>query len=187
VVPVPHINGTRNPVPVAILQKINSGSPSENQIQFQSGSLFFQMWFWFWFWKSDLIPARFLLTKTRTDSSHPPKQQVPTQHWCRHVGHQPIWHDILKEWVSNLNCESLGTPKCVERWRHHVENNIVNTVSRDKRYTCTTIGSSTCMQWKMFSLQTTISTSKLLKFFKSSGKCRTSLKKDWIPQSLLLH
>jgi hypothetical protein len=42
VVPVPHINGTRNPVPVAILQKINSGFHSENQIQFQSGSHFFK-------------------------------------------------------------------------------------------------------------------------------------------------
>jgi hypothetical protein len=46
--------------------------------------------------------------------------------------------------VSNLNYKSLGTPKCVERWRHHIENNIVNAFSRDKRYTCTTIGSSTC-------------------------------------------
>jgi hypothetical protein len=30
-----HINGTGNPVPCPVLQKINSGSGSENQIWFQ--------------------------------------------------------------------------------------------------------------------------------------------------------
>jgi hypothetical protein len=152
VVPVPHINGTRNPVPVAILQKINSGSHSENQIQFQSGSLFFQIWFWFWFWKSDLIPARFLLTKTELtvltcqSSRYPPNTGVDM--WATSLYDMTFWKIYFRR-VSNLNYESLGTPKCVERWGHHVENNIVNAFSRDKRYTCITIGSNTCMQWKI--------------------------------------
>jgi hypothetical protein len=87
---VPHINRTRNTVPILELKK-----------KFQ-----FCFWNWFWFWnqfqKSEPISVLLLLTAARTSCSNQPKTGVPASDLERFSQMGPPQTSLLLKSMLNL-------------------------------------------------------------------------------------